>query len=207
LTAPLVRRPGIYLADVSAGPAGYQRLVIDDRSGQILERFGTPGRIWGPVLAARGGQFDEPPPPGIARPPLSAGFLDAAVPVPAVKSAHGEPPNVHVPSAVSPYGTGETPAVTKPKPKSISTERKPAETKPGAAILNAPLPPPAPRETMKPEGSGSPAPKPAENHDSDQPKIDPRSTEVDNYPAAAPSLSAEANDKPKVSIVPAAPFE
>ena len=29
LTAPLMRRPGVYLADVSAGPAGHQRLIID----------------------------------------------------------------------------------------------------------------------------------------------------------------------------------
>src|SRR4029077_2768514 len=43
LTAPLIRRPGVYLADVSAGPGGYQRLVIDDRSGQILERFTIRG--------------------------------------------------------------------------------------------------------------------------------------------------------------------
>ena len=39
LTAPLQRRPGIYIADVTAGPAGYQRLIVDARSGQILESF------------------------------------------------------------------------------------------------------------------------------------------------------------------------
>src|SRR5689334_14885061 len=48
LTAPLMRRPGVYLADVSAGPGGYQRLVIDARSGQILERFAIRGRMWTP---------------------------------------------------------------------------------------------------------------------------------------------------------------
>ena len=63
LIAPLVRRPGIYLADVSAGRAGYQRLVIDARSGQILERFIAPGRTWGPALAARDEEFGEPRPP------------------------------------------------------------------------------------------------------------------------------------------------
>ena len=42
LIAPLQRRPGVYLADVRAGPAGYQRLVIDDRNGEILERFMAP---------------------------------------------------------------------------------------------------------------------------------------------------------------------
>ena len=66
LIAPLVRRPGIYLADVSAGPAGYQRLVVDARSGQILERFmasrsslGTSvrrprRRVWRAAAARRG---------------------------------------------------------------------------------------------------------------------------------------------------------
>ena len=60
LTAPLMRRPGVYLADVSAGPAGHQRLIIDARSGQILERFTAPGRNWGPALAARDEEFGEP---------------------------------------------------------------------------------------------------------------------------------------------------
>ena len=79
LTAPLVRRPGVYLADVSAGPAGYQRLVIDARSGQILERFIAPGRMWGPALAARDEGFGEPRPatptaagPRLLRPPATA---------------------------------------------------------------------------------------------------------------------------------------
>ena len=60
LTAPLMRRPGVYLADVSAGPAGHQRLIIDARSGQVLERFTTSGRNWGPALAARDEEFGEP---------------------------------------------------------------------------------------------------------------------------------------------------
>lgn len=72
LVAPLARRPGIFLADVTAGPAGYQRLVIDARSGRILERFLAPGRTWGPALAARDEGFGEPP-PGVGGPPLSPG--------------------------------------------------------------------------------------------------------------------------------------
>jgi hypothetical protein len=74
LTAPLVRRPGIYLADVSAGPAKRQRLVIDAGSGQILERFAASGR-WEPALAARRDTFGGPPPR----------------PAPAAKSAYGGP--------------------------------------------------------------------------------------------------------------------
>ena len=208
LIAPLVRRPGVYLADVSAGPAGYQRLVIDARSGQILERFIAPGRMWGPTLAARDEEFGEPRPPGGVGPPLSPGFSGRPAAAPAAKSAYGSPADAHIPAAISPYG-GEAPAGTKPRPKSVSTERKAPAAK--TPTVNPPLPPPAPREAAKPDGSGSPASKPAEKHDSDQPKIDSRPTEVDNVPPAAapatPGASSEANDKPKVSIVPAALFE
>jgi hypothetical protein len=198
LIAPLVRRPGIYLADVSAGPAGYQRLVVDARSGQILERFMTPGRVWGPAFAARDEEFGEPPPPGVGSPGLSG--LPAIAP--AVKKSYGGPANVHIPAAISPYGAGEAPGGTKPKAKSVSTEREAATTKPPS---NPPLPPPAPR------AAASPATKSADTEDSHQPKIDSRPTEVDNVPpAAAPTgqgSSAEASDKPKVSIVPPGLFE
>jgi hypothetical protein len=195
LTAPLIRRPGVYLADVSAGPAGHQRLIIDARSGQILERFTAPGRNWGPALAAREGGFGEPEDgPGFAGPPAAA--------APTARSAYGGPANVDIPAAVSPYGVGETRAGTKAKLKSAPTERK--------ATLNPPLPPPAPRETAKVDGSGS-APQPTENHDSEQPRIDSLSTNVGNGPpASAPTTqgpSTEASDKPKVSIVPPALFQ
>jgi len=207
LIAPLVRRPGIYLADVSAGPAGYQRLVVDARSGQILERFmapGAPGRVWGPAFAARDEEFGEPPPPGLGSP----GFSGLPATAPAAKKSYGGPANVHIPAAISPYGAGEAPAGTKPKAKSVSTEREAATTKPPS---NPPLPPPAPREAATPDGSGSPATKSAEKQDPHQPKIDSRPTEVDNVsPAAAPTTqgsSAEASDKPKVSIVPPGLFE
>jgi hypothetical protein len=206
LIAPLVRRPGIYLADVSAGPAGYQRLVVDARSGQILERFmalGAPGRVWGPALAARDEEFGEPPPPGVGSP----GFSGRPATAPAAKKSYGGSTNVHIPAAVSPYGAGEAPGGTKPKAKSASTEREPATTKPPS---NPPLPPPAPREAAT-DGSGSQATKSVDPQDSHQPKIGSRPTEVDNVPpAAAPTTqgsSAEASDKPKVSIVPPGLFE
>ena len=101
-----MRRPGVYLADVSAGPAGHQRLIIDARSGQILERFPAPGRNWGPALAARDEEFGEPQ-SGVG-PPLGPGFAGP----PAARSAYGGPANVHIPAAVSPYGVGETRAGT-----------------------------------------------------------------------------------------------
>ena len=208
LIAPLVRRPEVYLADVSAGPAGYQRLVIDARSGQILERFIAPGRMWGPRFAARDEEFSEPPRPGGIGPPLSPSVSGRPAATPATKSAYGGPADAHIPAAISPYGA-EAPAGVKPRPKSISTERKALAAK--TPTVNPPLPPPAPREAAKPDGSASPASKPAGKDDSDQPKIDFRPTEVDNVPPvaapAAPGLPSEPSDKSKVSIVPAALFE
>ena len=198
LTAPLMRRPGVYLADVSAGPAGHQRLIIDARSGQILEHFTAPGRNWGPGLAARDEVFGEPQPVGVG-PPLGTGLAGP----PAARSAYGGPASVHIPAAISPYGVGETRAGTKTKLKSAPAERK--------ATLNPPLPPPAPRETARVDGSGSPASQPAENHDSEQPRVDSHSTGIGNgLPASMTTTqgpSTEASDKPKVSIVPPALFQ
>jgi hypothetical protein len=203
LTAPLMRRPGVYLADVNAGPAGHQRLIIDARSGQILERFTGPGRNWGPALAARDEGFGEPQ-PGVVGPPLNRGFSGPpAAAAPTARSAYGGPANVHIPAAVSPYGVGETWPGTKAKPKVASTEHK--------LTINPPLPPPAPRETAKVDGSGLTPPQPTENHDSEPPRIDSPSINVGNGPAAsAPATQGppvEASDKPKVSIVPPALFQ
>ena len=182
LTAPLMRRPGIYLADVSAGPAGYERLIIDARSGQILERFlaagQVSGQVWGPAFASRGEEFGEPPPPGTGGPPLSGELLnEPRHAAPAKKSARGLA-NIHIPAAISPYGEGEAPAGAKPKPEPFSTERRPSAARPAAPTFNPPLPPPAPREIAKADESASPA---------------------------APSV--EASDKPKVTIVPPALFQ
>lgn len=210
LRGPLIGRSGVYLADVSAGPAGYQRLVIDARNGQILERFVAPGRTWGPMLAARDEGFGEPP-PGVAGPPLSGEFPNAPGPAPAAKSAHGARANIQIPAAISPYDGREAPASAKVKPKSVSTERRPQATKPAAPTINPPLPPPAPREAAKADEATSPASKPAANYDLDQPRIDSNPSEVDNgqpaAPPAAPGSSVEASDKAKVSIVPPALFQ
>ena len=165
-----------------AGPAGYQRLVIDARNGQILVRFVARGRMWGPMLAARDEGFGEPP-PGVAGPPLSGEFPNAPGPAPAAKSAHGAPANIHIPAAISPYDGGEAPASAKAKPKSVSTERRPQATKPAAPTINPPLPPPAPRDAAKADEATSPASKPAANHDSDQPRIDSQSKRGRQRPA------------------------
>jgi hypothetical protein len=211
LRAPVIRRPGVYLADVRAGPAGYQRLVIDARSGVILERFTAAGRAWGPALASRGEEFGGLPPPGLGGPPASGESSRPLEPAPAAKPAYGGQGNVHIPATISPYDGGAAPAAAKPKPRSVLTERKPPAAKPGAPTMNPPLPPPAPREAAKADGPGSVVSSPAANHESDQPRIDSRPTEVDDSPPpaapAASGSSAEASDKPKMSIVPPALFE
>src|SRR3984957_14747153 len=90
LTAPLMRRPGVYLADVSAGPAGHQRLIIDARSGQVLERFPAPGPTWGPALAARDAGFGDPQDSvGHALGPAFSG----------ARTGSGPTANVHIPVA------------------------------------------------------------------------------------------------------------
>jgi hypothetical protein len=209
LTAPLLRRPGIYIADVSAGPAGYERLIIDARSGQILESFPASSRMWGSALVARGDEFGEPAPPGVGGSPLNGEFSGPPGPAPATKRSYGGPASPHIPAAISPYGPGAAPVGAKPKPKIASTEHKIPGTK--APLINPPLPPPAPREAAKADEPGPPTSKPAANDDSDQPHVASHPAETDNVsPIAAPATEGsptEASDKPKVSIVPPAPFE
>jgi hypothetical protein len=180
LIAPLHRRPRIYLADVSAGPRGYQRLVIDAWSGDILQRFVAPARRWGPQLAERGGEFALPRAPGFIEPGLGGGFSmpDGG---PAANSPYGGPPDVRIPAAISPFGSPGAPPATKPKPKSNATRNNPGAASPAAV----PLPPP----------------KPTENQDSDKPKTDSPPTEVESAPPAA--LEGANEDASKAG--PAAP--
>lgn len=208
LTAPLMRRPGIYLADVTAGPAGYQRLIVDARSGQILESFPASGRVWGPALASRGDEFGEAPAQGAGGPPLRGAFSNPPGGSPPANSTYGGSGNVHIPAAISPYGPAAAPLSTKPKSRVASLEHKLPRTK--APLINPPLPPPAPREAARADEPGPATSKPAENEDSGQPRVAADPAEDNASPAAAPGTqgaSAEASDKPKVSIVPAAPFE
>ena len=174
LIAPLQRRPGVYLADVRAGPAGYQRLVIDDRTGQILERFGFPPRSFGPAYAVRYNEFAERPPAGVVQLPSGPGFPDSG---PAARSAYSGPTNVRIPSAISPFDSPLAPLSTKSKPKSPATARKisPAAVPPA---VGPPLPPPAPREAAKPDESGPPAPKP-------DPKVDSAPDDRENASSAS----------------------
>ncbi len=177
LIAPLQRRPYVYLADVSAGPAGYQRLVIDARSGEILQRFVPPPRRWGTQLAERGGLLAGPPPYGFAEPGPGGGFSTLPDGRPAAKSAYGGPTGVRIPAAISPVGSPDALPATKPKsPKSQSDGA-------AAAAAAVPLPPPKPT-------------------DSDKPKADSSPTEVESAPPAAPEGANEDASKASVGAPP-----
>ena len=47
LIGPLRRNDTVYLADVNAGPAGRERLVIDAWSGEVLQRFVSRSATFG----------------------------------------------------------------------------------------------------------------------------------------------------------------
>jgi hypothetical protein len=235
LIAPIQRRPGVYLVDVRAGPGGFQRLVVDDRSGEILERFISPRRSFGSDYAVRYNEFAELPPPGVVRLPPGPGIAVAPNGGPAPKYADDWPASVRIPSAVSPFGSQLAPLSGKPKPKPPATARKiaPATIPPAAT---PPLPPAAPREAVKPDESAPTAPGPELKNDAapreidnaskapatpeakpEPQKIEPQA-EAQTQPApatmrfsepavVAPVSPPEASDKPKVSIVPPALFE
>jgi hypothetical protein len=179
LRAPLMRRPGVYLADVSAGPAGHQRLIIDARSGQVLERFPSPGREWGPSFAARDEPFGEPQAGGV-RPPLAPDFYGAPSAAPQAQgSAYGGSGNGGLSASTGSHGEGAGSPAAKPKPRTASNVAK-----------NPPLPPPAPREAMSQSDPTSDT----------RPAAAPVATPV-------PAPVTEGGDKSKVSIVPSAAFE
>jgi hypothetical protein len=175
LIAPLQRRPYVFLADVSARPAGYQRLVIDARSGEILQRFVTPARRWGPQFAERGGLLAGPPPLGFAEPGPSGGFLTMPDGGPAARSAYGGPTDVRIPAAISPVGSPNALPATKLKPKSTMPQGAGAGVAAPAAVV--PLPPP----------------KPTEDQDLDKPKTESSPTEVQSAPPAAPRTNEDAS--------------
>ena len=182
LIAPLQRRPYVYLADVSAGPAGYQRLVIDARSGEILQRFVPPARRWGPQIAERSGLLAGPPLPGFAEPGPIGAFSTMPDGGPATRSAYGGPAGVRIPAAISPVGSPDALPATKPKPKSTKPQGAGAAA-PAAAV---PLPPP----------------KPMENQDSDEPKTNSPPTEVESVPPAAPEGAKEDASKASAAAPP-----
>jgi hypothetical protein len=222
LIGPLYRRPMVYLADVSAGPAGRQRLVIDAWSGVILQRFVVSPRRWGPVFASREGGFAEPMPPGAAGPqpgggfsnmppgaaeaPPGGGFSTMPDDSPAPRSAYGGPPHVHIPAAISPFGSPDAPSTTKLKPKSNATSHNKVPGTTTVTPAAAPLPPAPPREATTPDAAPAGAPQaPSEQGPVKPPKTEPAPTEVQSAPPAPPDEAEQASVAPPAELKPEAP--
>ena len=159
LTGPLLRKDTIYLTDVTVGPGGHERLVIDAWSGEILQRFvGRPG-AWkqgaGGYVIERG-EFDSPPP--LAPPPARDFFYGQG----GGNFAYGEPPGARIPEAVGPAGPPE--AKSKAKPRPAGAIRKPADSKPATAAVSPgqqAAPPAAGGSQPANDNPGGAAPPPA----------------------------------------------
>ena len=159
LAGPLQRRDTVYLADVSHGPHGRERLVVDAWSGEILQRFLVRRRGYVP----EGGEFSEPRPLGPPPPRAFGGGNFEYGPGP---GGYEAPPRAKSRSkpAVARRG-GE------PKPKPVGQENvgseNPAAATPAAAPAAAstsstaspsPSPSAEPVKEVRPATAPSPAP-------------------------------------------------
>ena len=128
VTGPLTMRGDVYLADVIVRGEGPERLVIDARSGAIVERFrGRPER-WREAAA--------PPPPAWSDDPS---LWNGPRPPAAIGPDNG-PPDAFEPSPGQGPRVLEAPKAARPK----AAETKPKWTpKPAAPVANVANPPPA----------------------------------------------------------------
>ena len=206
LIAPLQRRPGVYLADVRAGPAGYQRLVIDDRNGEILERFsssprgfGYPPRRFGPEFAGRYDGVPDRPPPGVVQPPPGPGYPD---------SPNGGPTNARIPSAISPFASPLAPLSAKPKSAAIARKMPSSKDRPADRFRRLCLHPLLARRRSPRKRRPRPRPRRRSSLLRARARTPLRRAPLRRLkPSRGAGSSAEAGDKSKVSIVPPALFE
>ena len=187
LIAPLRRFPGVYLADVRAEPGGYQRLVIDDRSGEILEYFISPRRGSRPEIASQHDKLRGPGSGSVSKKPrpqpataATARKTPSATAGPAAAPAVGAPPQPPAPrEAAKPDES--TPPAPKPEPRIGSS---PGKTE-NASTVVAPAAPEAKPEPVK---------------------IEPSQPEAKTPPLhSAPT--ATARPPAKTSVVPASLFQ
>ena len=198
LIGPLRRNDTVYLADVNAGHAGRERLVIDAWSGEILQRFversasSRPGAADG--YAIERGEFDSPPP--LAPPPAREFFNGSGGDA---NLAYGGPANARIPDAVGPVSPLERTPRTKVKPKPAANRPSPAQPKPATAAL-----PPA--QAVKPdEGGATPAVKDTSGGATPSPSAAPAATppapEASQQPSPPPRPEASTT-APSPSVTP-----
>jgi hypothetical protein len=147
LTGPLYRRNSVYLADVIAGPAGRERLIIDAWSGEILQRFVVRRGHW---RRGFGGEFAEPMAPGVFGPPPASDFSDDR---PARASEQRNTPR----AAPRPTAASRQPPETAPAAGATSPEKpRDAEINPGAPAPAPLVSPPAAAASAAPSEAVSP---------------------------------------------------
>ncbi len=226
LIGPLRRNDTVYLADVNAGPAGRERLVIDAWSGEILQRFVERSASSRPGAADRyaieRGEFDSPPPLG---PPPAREFFNG--PGGDANLAYGGPANTRIPDAVGPVSPLERTPRTKVKSKPAANKPSPVQPKPATAALppaqpakpdeggatpavkdtsgGAAAPPPAPEASQQP----SPPPRPDAPTTAPSPSVTPDQTKTATpNPAGAATLPSipqtQAKEEPRPAQSPAA---
>jgi hypothetical protein len=191
LVGPLHRNDTVYLADVNAGPAGRERLVIDAWSGEILQRFvprnpnSRPGAAGGYVIER--GEFDIPPP--LAPPPARDFFVG---PGGSGNLAYGGPANARIPEAVGPISPLERTPRTRVRQRPATSRHAPAESKPTTAAV-------APAQPLKPdEGGANPT---AKDNSGGAPA--PAAAAPTAAPPPAPEASQPPNAPPTGSTPPA----
>ena len=197
LVGPLRRNDTIYLADVNAGPAGRERLVIDAWSGEILQRFVArspyprPGVGGGYVIER--GEFDSPPP---LAPPPARDFFGG--PGGNGSVAYGGPANARIPEAVGPVSPLERTPRTRVKQKPAASKHAPPESKPTTAAV-----PPA--QPLKPdEGGANPAAKDNSGGGAAPAGVAPTATpppasEASQPPSAPPKPEASTGSAPSAA--------
>lgn len=221
LIGPLRRRETVYLADVTGGPAGRERLVIDAWSGEILQRFAVRQRGFVP----EGGEFSEPPPLG---PPPPRDFREGNKGYGGGPGGYEPPQKPRArprPAATARKGGEEpkqaAPAAQQPPEQSPGTGSPGATPTAGAPAAGASSPVdsagPNPSEPAKAEPS--PANDSAKPPTEAQPKPDaaaspPAATQPQAKEPAPPTAAAPANPAPaekrgerKVNDVPVNPLD
>jgi hypothetical protein len=225
LIPPLRRNQTIYLADVTSGSGGRERLVIDAWSGEILQRFvarrGSGRRSFVDGYVVEGGEFSSPPP--LAPPPErdfregSFAYGEPAIPAapaprwrvrprPAATASRPPEPNPATAAAppaqpVNPPGNGNSanPGAVAPTgaPSTVTEPGKPDERQPiGPTKLEASPAPPRSAQEAAPKSDVAPASPPATAQ-----------TQTKNASGPPPAPAAKPGDKSKVNDVPVNPLE
>lgn len=200
VTGPLVLRGDVYLADVVVRGEGPERLIIEPRSGRILQRFRVRSDRWREATAppVDTGE-DDPRLLDGPRPPADVG--------PGAAPPYTAGPNNWAPSAPV---VVETPKVaprraeSKPKPPAVADVTNPPAAQPSPLAVGKPAASPAlvkPLAPPTPAASATPSPS----------TVPPLQAKADAEGAAKPSTGAPTAAAPakskSVNDIPVTPLD